>query len=285
MFSGCGRQSIANVPPDRAKAMEIRKALAASAAPAEGETAAAEEAKATGWATIKGRFVYDGTPPAPKALTVDKDTAVCGRERLVDESLVVGSDGGLANVVLFLRNKNVEVHPDYEATAKERVVLDNKDCHFVPHIAAVRTGQPLILKNSDGVGHNTNAALVANPPFNPIIAANGEAQQVLDRGELAPVAVACNIHPWMKGWLLVQSHPYMSVTAPDGAFELKNVPAGIPLEVQVWHEAATTNNKGLGLSHPEVKWQSNGRFTVTLQPDQVLDLAELKVPASALAVQ
>ena len=49
--------------------------------------------------------------------------------------------------------------------------------------------------------------------------------------------VDCNIHPFMKGHLLVQDHPYMAVSGEDGTFEIKNIPAG-KHEFQFWHEAA-----------------------------------------------
>ncbi len=157
---------------------------------------------------------------------------------MVNESLLVDSTGGLANVVLYLRNRNVEVHPDYAASANERAVLDNKDCHFVPHVLVMHTSQPFIIKNSDSVGHNTNAALTANAPFNVIIPAGKEAEEKLSSAETAPATVTCNIHPWMKGYVVVLSQPYVAVSAKDGTFEIKNVPAGIPLEFQAWHEAA-----------------------------------------------
>jgi hypothetical protein len=89
----------------------------------------------------------------------------------------------------------------------------------------------------------------------------------------------------MKGYLVVQPHPYVAVSGKDGTFELKNVPAGIPLEFQVWHGASTSSGGAVAVNRPELKWQNNGRFTVTLEPGQTLDLKDLKVPASALAAQ
>ena len=89
---------------------------------------------------------------------------------LYDETIVVGDGNALANAVVFIyTRKALDVHPDYEAAAKEAVVLDNKGCRFEPHVLAVRTGQPLQVSNSDPIGHNTNLAFVANPQFNQII--------------------------------------------------------------------------------------------------------------------
>ncbi len=89
----------------------------------------------------------------------------------------------------------------------------------------------------------------------------------------------------MKGYLVVQANPYMAVSAKDGTFEIKNVPTGVPLEFQAWHEASTSNNGALVGNRPDLKWQHNGRFTVTLQPNETMDLKDIKVPASSLAAQ
>jgi hypothetical protein len=53
----------------------------------------------------------------------------------------------------------------------------------------------------------------------------------------------------------------------------------------VWHEASTGNNGAVAVNRPDLKWQPTGRFTVTLQPDQVLDLSDIKIPSSALAAK
>ena len=112
-------------------------------------------------ARSKAASCVDGTPPKLPPLVVDKDQ-FCIETKPVNESVVVGKDGGLANAVVFLRlprGGKVEVHPDYAAQLKEPAVLDNNGCSFKPHITLVRVGQPFVIKNSDPVGHNTNIAV------------------------------------------------------------------------------------------------------------------------------
>ena len=57
-------------------------------------TAAA--ATGTGWATIKGRFVYDGAPPKMPPYAVTKDQATCapGGKTPLQQTLVVDSGNG-----------------------------------------------------------------------------------------------------------------------------------------------------------------------------------------------
>jgi len=193
--------------------------------------AAAEE-----WGTIKGRFLYGGDAPTAVELKTDKDVEVCGKHKLINDELAVGADKGVANVVVFVRDKGVKVHPDAAAEAKSaKVVLDNKDCRFSPHVVVVHTGQPLIIKNSDTVGHNSNVNTIKNPPSNSLIPAGGESSIPFANEEAIPAAITCNIHPWMKAWVVVRPNPYAAVSAADGSFEIKNVPAG-EVELQLWHE-------------------------------------------------
>ena len=193
--------------------------------------------QAAEWASLKGRFVYDGAPPEPASITADKDVAVCGKVKLVNEELLVSDDKGLANVVIFVRSKKVKVHPDLEDGSKaEATVLDNKDCRFEPHVGFVQTGQTLTIKNSDPVGHNSNIATMKNAPSNSLVPSDGKTDVTFGRDEAIPATVTCNIHPWMKAYLVIRPNPYGAVTGADGSFEIENLPVGEELEFQLWHE-------------------------------------------------
>ena len=74
------------------------------------------------WATIRGRIVYDGTPPVPEPIVVDKDVEVWGEKELIDESLLVHPESrGVRNVIVQLalgRGETVDIHPDNERDAR-----------------------------------------------------------------------------------------------------------------------------------------------------------------------
>jgi hypothetical protein len=236
------------------------------------------QAIAEDWGNLTGRFIYDGKAPTPETLSITKDQAYCGKApTLVDEELVVGKDGGLANVVVWVRTKGVKIHPDYEKAATTKVAIDNKHCRFDPHIVVYRTGGPLEIKNSDtdDVAHNTNCSLIANDPFN-IQLPVGTAQDVnpLANTETVPAKISCNIHPWMKGWLVVQPTPYVAVSDESGKFEIKNLPAGTELEFQVWQEKSGNVDKAQ-IGGKDAGW-TRGRFKHTIKAGNN-DLGEIKL--------
>lgn len=265
---GCAQQASTDPTPNVAVAMRLRQGKGGS----KGTAGASEstEAATTGWGTLRGQFTYQGARPTPAPLKVDKDQEICGKVQLVDESVVVGEGNGLANVVIYLRNKNPRVHPDYEALAKATAVLDNKDCRFQPHVMVIQTGQPLQIKNSDSKGHNSKIDALGDTPFNALIPAVGNADYVFKKTQSLPQSVQCTIHGWMKGFVLPRDNPYMAVTDKDGKFEIKNLPAG-KLEFQIWHEKA-----GLMAAKPEWK---KGRFEVQVEDGADVDLKTIEVSA------
>ena len=59
------------------------------------------------------------------------------------------------------------------------------------------------------------------------------------------MTVACDIHPWMHGHVMIFDHPFFAVTGPDGSFEIKGVPAG-DQNVVVWQEGVGYVTPGSG---------------------------------------
>ena len=273
---GCSPPRVSAPTADADAAGKIRATLVSAAAGGSGDAAAASTG--TGWATLKGRFVFVGTPAAAKALVADKDTEVCSKAgmKLLDRSLLVdASSKGLANVVVFARKTSRVKNPVPET----QLVFDQKNCEFLSPVFAARVGQPVDVRNSDPIGHNTN---IAGSSFNQLIPAGAGTVYKPDAETGMPTMVTCNIHPWMKAYAVFRKDGYVAVSAADGTFTIPDLPAGEPLEFQVWHERSTGPNGALGLDKPEIKWTPKGRFQLKLEADEVKDLGTLEVAAAAL---
>lgn len=272
-LSGCG-QTRTRAPRADSGAAERLRATLVSASPTAASAGAEAVVTGTGWGTLTGRFIYAGTPGDPQALVVDKDLEVCGKGgmKLLDRALLVdASSKGVANVVVFARKTARVKNPAPDVP----LVFDQKNCEFLTPVFAARVGQPVDVRNSDPIGHNTN---IAGTSFNQLIPAAGSTIYKATAETGVPTMVTCNIHPWMKAYAVFRKDGYVAVTAADGTFTIPDLPAGEPIEFQVWHE----RSGGLGLSRPDLKWSGKGRFTVTLEDGQTRDLGTLEVPAGAL---
>jgi hypothetical protein len=152
---------------------------------------------------------------------------------------------------------------------------------FLTHVGACQVNQPLEIKNSDPIGHNTKIDPQTGAAFNQNLPAGQELTYTLTKQEALPAPVSCSIHPWMKAYMLPRNDKYFAVTKDDGSFEIPNLPAGEEVEIQVWHERGAGPNGAVVLPKKELKWSPKGRFKIKLEPDQTTDLA-LEVPAGAL---
>jgi hypothetical protein len=232
------------------------------------------------WGNVSGTFVYGGSPPTPIPLQVTKDVEVCGKHKLVAESLVVSPDKGLANVVVYLnlgrRDKPPAVHPSYGESAESSIRLDNIDCRFEPHVALLRTNQTLLIGNKDPVGHNTKIDCISNASINPIVAAGAELPHKFSEAERLPATVSCNVHPWMSAYLVIKDNPYFAVTDENGHFEIQNMPVG-KWSFQFWHEKPGYVKEVVRNGRSE-KW-NKGRLEIDVKPGEN-DLGTIEVPAS-----
>jgi hypothetical protein len=86
----------------------------------------------------------------------------------------------------------------------------------------------------------------------------------------------------MKAYVIFRKDGYVAVSAPDGSFEIADLPAGEPLEFQVWHARSSGSGGGVVLERPDLKWNPKGRFVITLQADETKDLGTLEVPAGSI---
>jgi plastocyanin len=218
------------------------KPASSDSASAKPDTAsAAAPVKAEGWGTLKGRVVFDGTPPPPAILVPKgdpkaKDPLVCATSEIKSERLIVDeATKGLKNVIVFIP-KPTAVNPEVKsAKAASTVFFDQKKCVFEPHVLALMTGTKVELKSNDPVGHNVHSK-VQNNDFNKQVSPNGTDIWPVVAASRQPGQVICDIHPWMSAYWLVLDNPYFAVTDDKGNFEIKNAPAGTQ-KVAVWQEA------------------------------------------------
>lgn len=188
--------------------------------------------------SITGIISYAGGAPAKKPISMDADP-VCASANpdAHAEDLVVNGDK-LTNVLVYIKEGKVgdKSFGGFSFPApSQAATLDQKGCHYVPHVLAVQVNQTLNVLNSDPTAHNVNVDARQNEKFNqgqspgapPIVKQFKRAETV--------IPVKCNQHPWMRAYVGVLQHPFFAVSDASGKFEIKGVPAGTYTLV-AWHE-------------------------------------------------
>ena len=238
-----------------------------------------------GWGTLKGQIVVTGDVPEMPDEPIENhpDKAICLVDGKVpkDDNIVVAEDGGLRDVYVMMYTKgkgeDAPVHESYSSDDEaQEISIDNVKCRFVPHALFVKTGQSVLLKNSDSVGHNCHITTFNNE-HNVNLPAGGDVEITLEKADKVPGQVKCDVHKWMDGVVLVRDNPYVVITDADGKFEIKNVPAG-EWEFQFWHKKAGYMKK---LESGNYKFGRKGEAEVTIAADGELDMGQLEFPAKS----
>ena len=180
--------------------------------------------------TITGKVVFEGAVPESAVIKTSSDSA-CGSD-LRAETYVV-DNGGLKNVFVYIKDGLGNKY--LFDTPTEPVKIDQKGCHYIPHVVGVRTTQPLEISNSDATLHNVHGMAKNNAEFNQGQPVQGVKNTVtFNRAEVL-IPFKCDVHAWMNAYVGVVDHPYFAVSGDGGKFELRGVPAGT-YSVEAVHE-------------------------------------------------
>lgn len=191
-------------------------------------------------ATLRLKIVVTGNLPQPKEIGGINDS-YCAENPIISDKLLVSGKGELQNFALIFDEEKSKLKvPD--AMLKPPAashVLDNTKCLFQPKVLVARSGQTITVKNSDNTGHNSNFQFLKNPPTNFLIPAGQSKDYVLKPDLVEPTAIPvdCNVHPWMRAFVIVKKHPYVGVSNAEGVIEIGELPVGQGAIFRLWHES------------------------------------------------
>jgi len=202
--------------------------------------------------TISGKVAFDGTKPTPKTIDMSAVPFCTNAHKgapAKTEDAVVNDNGTLANVFVWVKSGL----PDKQwQVPTSPVMLDQNGCMYKPHVIGVMAGQQIDIKNSDQTNHNIHPQPQTNqewnesqPPGTP------DKMQSFPRQEVM-IAVKCNIHPWMRSYIGVVSHPFFAVTGSDGTYTIKGLPPGT-YTIQIVHEKYGTQEQQVTVGAKETK--------------------------------
>lgn len=192
---------------------------------------------------ITGEVKFGGMVSEPQPIQVSKDHDYCG-STLTDDSLLIGPNGGLKNVVLYIEAQKISSLPSGKANT-----FDTDGCRFVPRVSAMRLGEKLILKNSDPKLHIVHSYLEKQTVFNVAVPFKNYQMELTHKiKKTGLLQINCDTHAWMRGYIHVFDHPFFAVTDEKGLFYVSNVPAGI-YTLKAWHEK--TRLESIEINVPE----------------------------------
>lgn len=208
-------------------------------------TYAYEVIEVTDGGTIKGKVKFVGRPLKDETIRTNKNQDYCGNT-LPANKYVISPDGGIQNVVVM-----IESIDKGKPFPKDIAVVNNYRCAFDPRVIIGFKDNELEIKNSDPILHNTHLYQDGKTLYNIALPDKGESiKRPIKKTGL--IYLRCNTHKWMKGYVYVSDHPYITVTGKDGSFVLTDVPPG-RYKLRAWHAA-------LGEITKEVEVTA-GRFT------------------------
>ena len=171
---------------------------------------------------ILGFATLTGTPKPEIPIPLGE---ICGRQnpgQPTTRHFVVGADGGLANVLVYVRNIG---DVGLNNPPAETPLLDQIGCMYEPYVMGILAGQKFRIRNSDPLLHNVHATPKLNREFNigqPL--KNQVNEKSFETPELF-VRLKCDVHPWMFAYVNVMRHPFFAITDTNGFFR---IPVGLP---------------------------------------------------------
>ena len=140
---------------------------------------------------------------------------------------------GPGGAVLWLKRKDAPMPATRPAP---RMVVNQKNKMFVPHVLAIPLGTEVAFRNDDEYYHNVFS--ISEPAkFDTGLYKSG-AFAVRRFTKPGAVQLLCNIHSTMLAYLYVVDSPYYAQPTAQGAFRIPRVPPG-SYDLFAWHESSS----------------------------------------------
>jgi len=190
--------------------------------------------------TFTGKILYEGRRFEPRALVsyaaLSNDCKTVRDGDVMSEDFIVNDNGTLQNALVWIKQG---VTGRWEAPDGP-LVLDQVGCRYIPHVAVLQAGQPLVIKSSDDFLHNVRVQGRNETLNKPMPGAGTLPAKKWTKTEVG-IEFACDVHSWMQAWVSVVPHPFWSLSGEDGRFRI-SLPPG-KYQVEVWHESCSVKGE------------------------------------------
>jgi plastocyanin len=176
--------------------------------------------------TLSGTIDFVGKPPARLKLDMSQDPGCMKSAQNSYAEQFVVHEGRLANVYVYIK-QGPPAALAAPLTNQQPVIVDQVGCVYVPHVVALMRGGTVDFRNSDPTMHNIHTAPGSDGrSLNLTQTRKAQVDRVLFKQSATMMAVRCDLHPWMIGYINVSETPFFAVTDTEGHFEIDDLPAG-----------------------------------------------------------
>ena len=178
--------------------------------------------------------MFSGKIEQLKPYKTGKYKKACGSD-IPNESMLIDNKG--------VRNSVISLHGKKLKKKSGEYKLNQKQCQYEPHVIAIPVNSELKIHTSDPINHNIHTYSFENDPINIMFLPGQDAySQEMEEAEI--IKVECDLHNWMRAWIVVTPNAYSTVSDSDGSFEIPDVPPG-KYELTAWHETLGSITKSI----------------------------------------
>lgn len=187
---------------------------------------------------VRGKVIFSGTVPR-RAINMSGDPACPQGPQFISE--------GWEDVMVYANPLAPVSHP----IPTNPILLDRRECRFVPHTITMQVGQTLRIRNSDTTAHNAHAWATINMPFNfSLVRQGAETLQTFSHEEFR-IPIRDDVHTWEVANVAVFAHPYHSVLKLNGSYEFR-LPKG-SYQISVWNENLGSRSQLVEMKEGEIR--------------------------------
>ena len=196
--------------------------------------------------TITGKLTFDGPLPedAIDKIAITKNPDICDEDGSGYREVVWVDveDGALRGAFVFI--DKISAGKEWPEPEGGKYMVLQKDCRFHPWAQVVEPGN-ITIRHEDtaSVLHNINTReligvekgrVVKRTMFNFGQPEPGDIEKPIKPRRSAYIAINCEAHNFMFGFMMAPPHPYAVVVEEDGSFSIGDVPPG-EYTLKAWH--------------------------------------------------
>lgn len=196
--------------------------------------------------SVRGHVTFVGELPkgSVEMVAIKKNNEVCGTGKRqlswIDVNRAEGGDG-LRGVFVFI--DAIDKGKRWTTTVSNSGSITQEGCQFSPWAQVVRPGLVTIHNGDEGVLHNISAREILDPKSGstkrrPLFSVGqpntGDITQRLVPRRSSFIAINCETHPFMFGYIMSPKNPYAVVVDQEGFYSMDDIPPG-EYTLKAWH--------------------------------------------------